>query len=234
MDYHNLHPWKVSPQEAIHIQTKLQKKVILTSGLDQIKRIAGADISYSRETKKAYGAIIIFSFPELEILETEFAVEEVGFPYIPGLLTFREGPVLLKACELVKDAPDVIIFDGQGIAHPRRIGLATHLGILLDRPTIGCAKSKLTGRYSEPDDAAGSYTFLKEGDEIIGAVVRARKGIKPLFVSSGYRINLASAIEIVLKCIRGYRLPEPTRQAHLLVNKLRIEDRSSGDMVRQK
>jgi deoxyribonuclease V len=104
----------------------------------------------------------------------------------------------------------------------------------LDRPTIGCAKSKLTGRYSEPDDAAGSYTFLKEGDEIIGAVVRTRKGIKPLFVSSGYRINLASAIEIVLKCIRGYRLPEPTRQAHLLVNKLRIEDRSSGDRVRQK
>ncbi len=219
------HPWNLSPQEAIKLQEELRKRVVLKKGFSKIKRIAGADISFSKKSNNAYAAVIVFSFPELKILEEEYAIGDLSFPYIPGLLTFREGPLLLEAFKKVRSEPDVIIFDGQGIAHPKRLGLATHMGILLDKPTIGCAKSRLIGIYEEPEKKRGAYSLLKDGDEIIGAVLRTREDVSPVFISPGHKIDLKSSIEMVSKCLRGHRLPEPTRQAHLLVNRLRAEDR---------
>ncbi len=221
------HSWDLSPQEAIKLQEELKEKIILKKGFSKIKRIAGADISFSKKSNRAYAAVIVFSFPELEILEEEYTIGNLSFPYIPGLLTFREGPLLIETFKKIKIEPDVIIFDGQGIAHPKRLGLATHMGILLDKPTIGCAKSKLIGTYQEPEREKGSYSLLKDDGEIIGAVLRTKEDVSPVFVSPGHKIDLKSSIEIVLECLRGYRLPEPTRQAHLLVNKLRIKELSS-------
>ncbi len=220
------HSWDVSPQEASKLQEELRKRIILKKGFSKTERIAGADISFSKKSNRAYAVVIVFSFPELKILEEQRAIGSLKFPYIPGLLTFREGPLLVEAFKKIKIEPDVIIFDGQGIAHPKRLGLATHMGILLDKPTIGCAKSKLIGTYQEPEREKGSYSLLKDDGEIIGAVLRTKEDISPIFVSPGHRIDLKSSIEIVLKCLRGYRLPEPTRQAHLLVNRLRTQDRS--------
>ncbi|MBU4128486.1 deoxyribonuclease V [bacterium] len=219
------HPWNVSPREAIKLQEELKEKIILKKGFSEIKRIAGADISFSKKSNRAYSAVIIFSFPELEILEEQHTIGNLSFPYIPGLLTFREGPLLIEAFKKIKIKPDVIIFDGHGIAHPKRLGLATHMGILLDKPTIGCAKSKLIGTYREPERKKGSYSLLKDDGEIIGAALRTRENVSPVFISPGHRIDLKGSIEIVLECLRGYRLPEPTRQAHLLVNKMRGENR---------
>ena len=240
------HPWNLSPQEASKLQEELRKRIILKKGFSKIKRIAGADISFSKGSNKAYAAVIIFSFPDnrrldeasealnrmvqgearrqLEVLEEEYAVGSLSFPYIPGLLTFREGPLLIEAFKKIKIEPDVIIFDGQGIAHPKRLGLATHMGILLDKPTIGCAKSRLIGIYQKPEKKRNSYNLLKDDGEVIGAVLRTKEDVSPVFISPGHKIDLKSSIEIVLKCLRGYRLPEPTRQAHILVNRLRTED----------
>lgn len=217
------HSWDLSPQEAIKLQEELKEKIILKKGFSKIKRIAGADISFSKKSNRAYAAVIVFSFPELKILDEEYTIGNLSFPYIPGLLTFREGPLLIETFKKIKIEPDVIIFDGQGIAHPKRLGLATHMGILLDKPTIGCAKSKLIGTYQEPEREKGSYSLLKDDGEIIGAVLRTKEDVSPVFVSPGHKIDLKSSIEIVLECLRGYRLPEPTRQAHLLVNRLRAE-----------
>ncbi len=219
------HPWNLSLQEAIKLQEELKKKIVLKKGFSEIKRIAGADISFSKKSNRAYAGVIVFSFPELEILEEQHAIGSSIFPYIPGLLTFREGPLLSEAFKKIKTEPDVIIFDGQGIAHPKRLGLATHMGILLDKPTIGCAKSKLIGTYQEPEKEKGSYSFLKDEGEVIGAVLRTEKNTSCIFVSPGHKIDLESSIEIVLGCLRGRKIPEPTRQAHLLVNRLRVEDR---------
>jgi len=219
------HSWNVSPQEASKLQEELRKRIILKKDFSKIKKIAGADISFSKGSNRTYTAVIVFSFPELKILEEEYTIGSLSFPYIPGLLTFREGPLLVEAFKKIKIEPDVIIFDGQGIAHPKRLGLATHMGILLDKPTIGCAKSKLIGTYQEPEKGKGFYSLLKDSGEVIGAVLRTKEDVSPVFVSPGHKIDLKSAIEIVLKCLRGYRLPEPTRQAHILVNKLRMENR---------
>ena len=143
------------------------------------------------------------------------------FPYIPGLLSFREAPILLRAFRKLKNNPDIVLFDGQGIAHPRRFGLASHMGLVLDKPSIGCAKSRLVGEYSSVENTAGAYSKLIYGNKVVGVVLRTKKNTKPIFVSPGHKINLSLAIRITLKTCCGYRIPEPTRQAHLLVNKLR-------------
>jgi len=170
---------------------------------------------------KAVGAVVVLEFPGLETLEKKFFVSEVAFPYIPGLLSFREAPALLGALALVECEPDIILFDGQGIAHPRRMGIATHLGLLLEKPTIGCAKSLLIGEYLPPREGEGSYTLLKDKGEVIGAAVRTRKERKPVFVSPGDGIDLMTSIQIVLECTGQHRLPEPLRQAHLLANEIK-------------
>ncbi len=181
--------------------------------LDQIHTVAGVDASY-REIGRA--AIAVFSFPDLALLEEVTATKEAPFPYIPGLLAFREGPVALAAYERLTIQPDLLIFDAHGYAHPRRMGLASHLGVYLDRPSIGCAKSRLVGKYEEPGPEPGAWSPLMSRGEEIGRVVRTKARTRPIFVSVGYRITLSLAVEVVLRCVRGYRLPEPTRIADKL------------------
>lgn len=216
------HRWDVSPDEAIEIQKRLSAEISLTErvepiALDQIHTVAGVDASY-REIGRA--AIAVFSFPDLTLIEQVTATREVTFPYIPGLLSFREGPVVLAAFERLRIQPDLLLFDGQGYAHPRRLGLARHLGAYLDRPSIGCAKSRLTGTYEEPGPEPGAWSPLMNRGEEIGRVVRTRARTRPLFVSVGYRITLPLAVAVVLRCTRGYRLPEPTRIADRLTKQL--------------
>jgi deoxyribonuclease V len=209
------HRWDVSPEEAVAIQRRLRDEMAQGEpvALDQIHTVAGVDASY-REIGRA--AIAVFSFPELALLEEVTATREALFPYIPGLLAFREGPVALAAYERLTIRPDLLIFDAHGYAHPRRMGLASHLGIYLDRPSIGCAKSRLTGKYEEPGPEPGAWSPLVSRGEEIGRVVRTKARTRPIFVSVGYQITLSLAVEVVLRCVRGYRLPEPTRIADKL------------------
>jgi len=163
------------------------------------------------------------SLPDLAPLEEKTAVKKGIFPYVPGLLTFREGPALLEAFGRLENKPDLIFFDGQGLAHPRRLGLASHLGIFLDTPSIGCAKSRLVGRYTQPPEKKGGWTRLTDRGELVGAVLRTRTGVSPVFVSVGHRVDLDSAISLTLSACRKYRLPEPIRAAHSLVTRLKTE-----------
>ena len=167
-------------------------------------------------------SVVVLSLPELQVIEP-YAERPITFPYVPGLLSFREAPVILDALAQLKTRPDVLMLDGQGIAHPRRLGIAAHLGVILDHPTVGCAKSRLTGKYEEPGEEKGSYTWLRDGEEIIGAVLRTRSRVKPVFVSVGNKISLDSAIDLVLRCTDRYRLPEPTRWAHRLAANPKLE-----------
>lgn len=221
MKYYNLHSWKVNREEAIRIQYTLRKKLSLRKKLGSIDIIAGADVAYRKG--KAIAGVVVLEFPGLKLIEKQYTISPVTFPYIPGLLSFREGPALLRAFQKIRIEPDVILFDGQGIAHPRRMGIATHLGLFLDRPTIGCAKSILVGDYTIPDDCKGKYCLLKENGEVIGAALRTKEGVKPVFVSPGNMIDLLSAIRIVLECAGQYRMPEPIRQTHAFVTKISKE-----------
>jgi deoxyribonuclease V len=212
----NPHPWDLTPKEAIALQKHLAGKVIRSSGIDieDIATVAGVDTHYHQGLAAA--AVVVIRLSDLETVAYATAVRKISFPYIPGLLTFREGPTILAALDSLPSTPDLLIFDGQGIAHPRRCGLASHIGLLLDMPSIGCAKTRLTGLYEEPHTVKGSYSSLKDGDETIGAVVRTRSKVKPLFVSIGHRINLNDSINIVLQCCPRYRVPETTRRADKL------------------
>ena len=214
--------WDLSPKEAIELQKKLREMVSLKNELGAVKTVAGVDVGFLEDT--AYAAVVVLSFPQLKIVDESLAKEKVTFPYIPGLLAFREGPAVMAAFKKLKADPDLIIFDAQGLAHPRRLGLASHLGVLLDRPSIGCAKSKLCGTYNPPPNRVGAYTFLKDRGEIIGAVLRSRANTSPLFVSVGHKIDLKTAVNFVLRCCRGYRLPEPTRLAHKLASGQPLEN----------
>ncbi len=230
MKYLNLHSWEVNPKEAIQLQKELKKKISLKKSFNQVKKVAGADVSYYQN--KMIAGVIIFKFSNLEVIEKQSFISSINFPYIPGLLTFREGPSLLEAFKKIKVEPDIILFDGQGIAHPRRMGIATHLGLFLDKPTIGCAKSKLSGNYNAVGEEKGCYSLLREGEEIIGAVVRTRKKVKPIFVSPGHKMDLPNSIEIILKCTDKYKLPVPIREAHIFVNQIRNNLASTTDEIR--
>ncbi len=215
------HPWNVSPRQAVRIQEDLRQKVHLGETKGSLKAIAAADISYSRTDERMYAAFLLFSYPDLTLLENASAKGRISFPYIPGLLTFREAPMLMKAFSRLKGRPDLLLFDGQGIAHPRYMGLAAHLGLLLGCPAIGCAKSRLWGVYEEPALAGGSMAPLRHEGRTVGLVVRTRTGVKPVFVSPGYKIGIETSGQVVLSLCRGYRIPEPLRQAHIFVNRLR-------------
>ncbi len=210
------HPWNVSPAEGVSIQEQLRSYVVLSDGLDGVSAVAGLDVGFHGDLARA--AAVVFSYPALERLEEAVAECPIRFPYVPGLLTFREGPAALAALGRLQTRWDALLCDGQGYAHPRRLGLASHLGVLLDVRSVGCAKSRLIGTYGEVGDAAGSWTDLVAGNEVVGAVVRTRTGVKPVYVSVGNHLDLASAIELVLGCIRGHRLPEPARAAHNLAS----------------
>ena len=215
MKVKKLHDWQVSVAQAFDIQLELAARVSRINEVATPCFIAGVDVSVSRVRGIATGAVVILSYPELRLVEIKVVNGKPGFPYIPGFLSFRELPLILAACEKLMVAPDLILVDGQGIAHPRRLGLASHLGLLLDTPTIGCAKSRLCGSHEVPDVERGSYAELMDNDEIIGAALRTKFGTKPVYVSTGHKVDLQAAIHWVLECCRGYRLPEPTRLAHL-------------------
>jgi deoxyribonuclease V len=216
-----LHRWDVSPQEAIAIQQQLRAQVITSPIERPIQTVAGCDISFDKGSDIVYAGVVVLRLPELTEVARGTAITRVKFPYIPGLLSFRESPAVLEAWSNLLPAPDALLVDGQGLAHPRRFGIACHLGLLLELPTIGCAKSLLIGRFEMPARAAGSYSPLVDKEEVIGAALRTETDVSPVFVSIGHRVTLEDAIRLVLACARGYRIPEPTRQAHLLVNALR-------------
>ena len=222
----NLHAWDVSPTEARTIQADLAGRVDLFDGisLDAITLVAGIDNTYVTEegTTIAGAVVVVLSFPDMDVIETAITWQPIAFPYVPGLLSFREAPAVVAAYADLTVEPDLVLCDGQGYAHPRRFGLASHLGVILERPTIGCAKSRLIGEYDEPERTFGDYTPLLDRGEVVGAAVRTRPRHKPLFVSPGHKVSVETAVEITLACCRnGAFLPEPTRLAHQLVTQER-------------
>ena len=215
MKTRRLHGWQVSIDEAKEIQRSLASQVVCQSSLRSPSLIAGVDISGEDEYGMAKAAVVVLRYPGLEVVERKVITLPVVFPYVPGLLSFREVPLILAACEQLTVTPDLFIADGQGMAHPRRLGLACHLGLFLDAPTIGCAKSILCGRHDELGKERGDSAPLYDGGEVVGAAVRTRRGVKPVYVSIGHRVDLRTAVDWVLACCGRYRLPEPTRLAHL-------------------
>jgi deoxyribonuclease V len=218
-----LHNWNLSYKQAVGLQKKLSGRVQFTAIKKAPKIVGGLDCAFSTDGERIAASAVVIRLDDFEVIETKSAIRKVSFPYVPGLLSFREGPVCIAAVEKLKSEPDIFIVDGQGIAHPRRLGLASHLGLFFDRPTIGCAKSRLTGSFREPGLKKGAYTLLKDENkaETIGAVVRTRDNVKSVFVSVGHMCLLEDAVKIILKCTSKYRLPEPTRLAHQMVTRLK-------------
>lgn len=225
------HRWDLSIRQAMALQKKWAPKVIRNNQRpSNVSTVAGIDVAYGDGW--AVAAVAVLHYPELTLQERGLGGCPATFPYLPGLLSFREGPAVITALERLTTLPDLIIFDGQGIAHPRRLGLASHMGLLLDVPTLGCAKTCLCGHFTPPDDKRGAYTFLIHRSEVIGAVLRTRRHVKPLFVSIGHRIDLSSVVQIVLNCCKGYRLPEPVRIAHQLAqSRLRQPDSTAQPSI---
>ncbi|MDT5122826.1 MAG: deoxyribonuclease [Acidobacteriota bacterium] len=225
--YEHLHDWTMTPREAVELQKSLRERVRVVPLKKKIRTIAGADISFNKFSPVVYAGLVVLSLPHLEVVEEVGVVSETKFPYLSGLLSFREAPSVLEAWAKLKTEPDVVMFDGQGIAHPRRVGIASHVGLWLNRPTLGCAKSVLVGKYEEPDAERGSWTELidPKNGETVGAALRTKTNVNPIYVSPGHLIDLKSAIKLTLECDGGYRQPEPTRRAHHLVNALRRGER---------
>jgi deoxyribonuclease V len=221
MDFPTLHSWDLDYAQARALQSELAGKVDTRSRLDAWATVAAADISYNKHDPRLYAAVVVTDARTFEVIERVGVTAEALFPYIPGLLSFREAPPVLEAFRRLKTIPDVVICDGQGYAHPRRFGLACHLGLWLDVPTIGCAKSRFVGEFDEPGPARGDRSPLVDQGETIGAVVRTRARVKPVFVSAGHRCDLDSAVAVVLGGASRYRLPEASRLAHGHVNELR-------------
>lgn len=206
--------WPSRTDEAQALQRRLASQVCITPFNTEVSLVAGADVSSRRSQDKAKAAVVVLSFPELAVVEVAVAEGKLALPYIPGLLSFREAPLVLEAFARLKSRPQLLLVDGQGLAHPRRFGLACHLGLLLDMPTIGCAKSRLWGHSEEVGPQPGQWAPLLDGEETIGAALRTRAGVKPVYVSVGHRIDLEGACAWVRRLCRGFRLPEPLRQAH--------------------
>lgn len=215
MKARHLHDWQLTSEQARRIQCELAGMVSRRNELNAVSLVAGVDISAPDIAGAARAAVVVLSYPDLVLVESKVITKKVTFPYVPGLLSFRESPLILAACEELRETPDLILVDGQGLAHPRRLGLASHLGLLWDKPTIGCAKSRLCGEHKMVPAEAGSYVSLIDNGEIIGAVLRTKANSAPLYISIGHKIDLDTAISWVLRCCRNQRLPEPTRLAHL-------------------
>ncbi|MBP1739153.1 MAG: endonuclease [Deltaproteobacteria bacterium] len=228
MDIKKLHPWNVSPKEAVEIQKQLQPQVILKNRLKRLRFIAGTDVASSRTDDTLWAGVVVLQYPGLEPVEQRWTRGKTSFPYIPGLLSFREIPILVAALNKLKTIPDLILCDGQGIAHPRGLGLATHLGLLVNSPTIGCAKSRLVGSFTGLGKDKGDSADLVYSGRVIGAAARTRTGIKPIFISVGNNITLKQSLRIVFRCCPRYRVPEPIRMAHFLVTRLRAQHHASA------
>jgi deoxyribonuclease V len=222
MDFPDLHPWNLSPKEAIALQKALAQGVCLRNRLPgEIRSVAGVDVSYRRGSPLFYAAVVVLNFRDMTVIEQVTAGGEVTFPYVPGLLSFRELPVLLEAFRTLRTKPDLVLVDGQGIAHPRRLGLASHLGLWLDLPTVGCAKSRLCGEHGEPGKRRGDRIPLVMDAATVGTVLTTRDGVKPLYVSPGHLVDISTAADLVMASSGRYRLPEPTRRAHRIANEAR-------------
>ena len=226
-----LHDWQVSVAEAKEIQRDLAAGVVRCGEISNPGLIAGADISGEDAEGMVRAAVVVLRYPDLAVVDRSVVTLRPGFPYVPGLLSFREVPLLLAAFEGITAVPDILIADAQGIAHPRRLGLASHLGLFLDVPTIGCAKSILCGRHGELGEEPGDHAPLVDGDEVIGAALRTKRGVKPVYVSIGHKVDLDTALDWVMACCRGYRLPEPTRLAHLAAGGKLPSSLASADLA---
>lgn len=213
-----LHAWQLTPAEARATQRALAARVCRQDRLGVVQWIAGVDVGFEQAGTVTRAAVVLMSWPGLQVMERVLARVPTAFPYVPGLLSFRELPAVLQAFDRLTLQPDLVLCDGQGIAHPRRFGIACHLGVWLDVPAIGVAKKRLVGHHDELVDEKGAVTALWDKDEQIGSVVRTRQGVKPVFVSIGHCISHATALEWVMKCLTLYRLPEPIRQAHRLAS----------------
>jgi len=213
--------WNLTPRQAIRLQENLRELVEGQDRFGEIRYVAGADMAFDPETEVAFAGVIVYRFPGLEEVERRMARRKLHFPYVPGLLSFREGPVLLAAFARLRTEPDLILIDGHGRAHPRRFGIACHMGILFDKPTIGCAKSRLVGEHPEPGATAGSTAPLMVEGERLGVVLRTRDRVRPIYVTTGHRVSLDSAVALVRQCLDGFRLPKPTREADHYVRDLR-------------
>lgn len=220
MKIKNLHSWPNSTAEAKLVQEKFRDKVIRTPAVGKVALVAGVDIGFENHGKTTRAAVAILNFPELSLVEKQIVRSKTSFPYVPGYLSFRELPAAIKAFEKLEHQPDIVLCDGQGIAHPRRFGLACHLGLWLNLPTIGVAKSRLIGTHQEPGAKKGSWKPLMDNDEQIGAVLRTRDNVSPVYVSIGHQVDLETAINYTLQCTTKYRLPETTRWAHKLASGL--------------
>ncbi|WP_166805010.1 deoxyribonuclease V [Nitrosococcus wardiae] len=212
------HSWNLSPQEAVALQQRLAAQVITEDRLNQVHSVAGVDVGFENQGKITRAAVVVLRLADLSLVEQAVARQPTRFPYIPGLLSFRECPAVLAALEKLTVMPDLLLCDGQGIAHPRRFGIACHLGVLTDLPSIGVAKTRLVGKHGVVPDERGSWTPLVDKGETVGAVLRTRTGVKPIFISAGHRISLSSALHYVMACTTRYRLPETTRAADKLAS----------------
>ena len=223
----DLHRWDLRPEEAVKLQSKLQSQLDIIPLTCHPMLVAGADISYEKHDNHLYAAAVVVELASFKIVEIQLAEGDVDFPYIPGLLSFRESPILLKALEKIQTPFDVLAIDGQGTAHPRGFGIASHIGLLADVPTVGIAKSILVGTHEPLEECCGSWKPLVYKGKIVGAAVRTQNGIEPVYVSPGHKIDLECSIKLALSCTTKYRIPEPTRLAHIEVNKLRLKKQKS-------
>lgn len=213
--------WDLTPTEAIQLQRELKRKINLSPLNKPIQRIAGADISYNKNDDTIYAGIIVLDYETMRTICRSTIIDKMRFPYIPGLLSFREIPALFAAWEALEEKPDILAMDGHGINHPRRVGVATHFGLITGQPAIGIAKNHLSGKYEEPGPQKGDFSNVIDQGDVIGYVLRTRDRVKPVWVSPGHKVSMEQSLEIALHCSRGLRIPEPTRQAHLMVNELR-------------
>jgi deoxyribonuclease V len=218
MKARSLHAWDLTPREAIALQTELRGRVGRKDRIGAVRRIAGVDVGFEQDGRVTRAAVAVLEYPGLALVEQVVVRVATTFPYVPGLLSFREAPAVLAAFSEVRVAPDLILYDGQGIAHPRRFGIASHVGLLLDCPSIGVAKSRLVGTHRMPATRRGAWAPLRDAGEVIGAVLRTRAGVKPLYVSIGHRVSLETAVRWTMACVTRYRLPETTRWAHRLAS----------------
>ena len=216
-----LHHWDLSPKEAVEVQKQWREKVITEDQFGPVTTVAGVDVGFEDNNRVTRAAIVVLSYPELHPVDSALVKIPTSYPYIPGLLSFREIPAILQAYQQLKIKPDLLLCDGQGTAHPRRFGIACHLGVWLNVPAIGVGKTRLVGSYDDLPDTKGAWVPLLDKGEVVGAVVRSRQGVKPIYVSAGHRISLSASIQWVMNCVTRFKLPETTRHAHYLASELK-------------